>query len=210
MNRTTTRGFRAAVGPSLPAVAGLICGLVLAGCGSDADPPPFGEFTGIWDLELTMAGQNPFQTTCTDTSNQTAALEPFFGGMRLERGTLTDLVETSWECRLTYDVQGMTARPPNPDPYTTVAPGCSFLYTILDDPTGMTSGTAIFATLEPVDRWNLNLQPAQANMAPTAQLDLSGRIIRTDINIDTGMAMEYSSCTFATNPVPKMVKVTRD
>ena len=190
------------------AAIALGCGSLLAGCGSDSDPPPYGEFTGIWDLEFPADGR-PYKTTCADPMDGTQQLGVSFQGMRFERGTLTDLVETAWECRITYDVQGKTALAANPDPYTGLAPECSFLLGFFNDAAG--TEIAVFGTVQPADRWNFALDAAQPGKAPSATFDVSGRVIRTDIPVvDNPTAVEYGTCPWGTNPPVKLLKVTKD
>lgn len=209
MNAKSVGNSRARSRTTLFAAIALGCGSLLAGCGSDSDPPPFSDFTGIWDLEVTASGASPFQTNCTDPMNGTQLLGVSFGGMRFERGTLTDLVETGWECRITYDVQGKSAVAANPDPYTMVAPECSFLMGFIADQAG--NDVAVFATVQPADRWNFTIQAAQAGKAPTATLDISARVIRSDLTLVEGaQLMEYATCPFVTNPIPTLLKVTKD
>lgn len=209
MNAKSVGNSRARSRTTLFAAIALGCGSLLAGCGGDSDPLPYSDFTGIWDLEVTADGASPFQTNCSDPMNGTQALGVAFGGMRFERGTLTDLVETGWECRVTYDVQGKLAVAANPDPYTALAPECSFLLGFFTDQAGVE--TAVFATVQPADRWSFSIQAAQPNKAPTATLDISARVMRTDLPLIEGAQLiEFPACPFVTNPIPTLLKVTKD
>ena len=117
------------------AMAALLLGGTAAlavGCDSSNDSDqPFPEFEGRWAVDVDTS-----TITCQQMEIGMQSISPWsnpptvdgesLGVVTLEAGVLTDLIETSSECRFAYNVNPKVAEASvaNPDPYTGSPPKC--------------------------------------------------------------------------------------
>lgn len=146
-------------GRALTAVAAvaLLAVTASAGC-SDSDGGAFDEYTGTWTIDPDPA-KAIFTLTCPFLTDPL----PFqlWSLVRLEEGTLSDLIDLGGPCPVYYDVSGKTATLASPDPFTKMAPICR-----IDE-----SSDTVAAFLElQYANWKLSLLAPVKGEAPKAQL----------------------------------------
>lgn len=105
---------------SLAATA-LLATVVASGC-SSSDGNALDEYTGTWNIDPDPA-KSMFTLTCPFLADPIPL--PLWSQVRMEEGTLSDLVELGGTCPGYYDVTSKgTATLSSPDPFTSMAPIC--------------------------------------------------------------------------------------
>lgn len=154
-----TTGSVISSGRSLAAVVALalLAGTATAGC-SDGEGGALDEFTGTWSIDPDPA-KSMFTLTCPFLTDPL----PFqlWSLVRLEEGTLSDLVDLGGPCPAYYDISGKIATLASPDPHTQMAPICR-----IDESTD-----TVTAYLElQFTNWKISLLAPVKGESPKAQL----------------------------------------
>jgi len=175
---------------ALTALALVLSGGLAAGCGGDGSSDITDAWVGHW---LAADPTTGFTMSCTDPNF--AGLFPantqyqIFGGLKFEKGALTDLSETSGYCNLlNYDIKGNSATVVSPDPYLMDAAACIYTF-VVTDTAGNSFNAAIQLTPDP--GWSVKrLSDKSAAGAEQVQLvgtaaadiavqDVSGPVVTT-------------------------------
>lgn len=182
---------------TLPLVAALLAAGLLTGCGS-SDDEPFQDFVGLWEIDFAAS---KFPLNCPAPNMASSGELPFWNQVVIERGTLTDLIETSGTCPMKMDVKGgvAIAAVVDPDPFTGASPVCR-----LD---ASNEVSVIFADIRP--SLELRVLKPEKGKAPRAQL-VSGTqaTTLTWVNVDAqGMETPDPACTYI--PHVELTKVAQ-
>jgi hypothetical protein len=192
MRSETTAGRRLAAWPlaAVLAVAGA------AGCSSEGNTD-VEEFLGTWTVD---AATSTFTLTCPFLE----APIPFqlWSVLRIEEGTLSDLVDLGGPCPTYYDVTKKgTATIVSPDPFTKAAPICR-----IDESTEDAQG---YLELQFADWRLLHLKPVKGE-APRGQLAGSANAPLFSVDAVTGDATADpdGACMFNVNA--NLTKIGKD
>lgn len=163
--------------------------LLTIGCGSDDDSEPFADYEGTWRVEFGTAATpaSVFTLNCTTSAIMTDL--PLWDRLVLQRGTLSDIVETAGpsNCQFPFQVDASKsiASVPAADPFTGSPVTCSVL---VNSSTDATTGDAIDLVLEVrPSPWTFKLSPPTKGKAPTAQLTGSSAGVLAAFNQTTMM-----------------------
>jgi len=191
---------RAIAAAARGAVGALLLGAtaaVAAGCDTSNDSAqPFPEFEGRWAVDVDSSS-----ITCPQTVIGMQSISPWsnpptvdgesLGLVTLEAGVLTDLIETSSECRFTYNVNPKVAEASvaNPDPYTGSPPRCVM-------PLLRADGSHLVLASSKTQPLTFQLAMPVKGMAQVAYITgaADATVKLTD---DFGTLQTYEGCTFA-------------
>lgn len=192
----TTAGRRLAAWPLMTMMTAVLVGAGTAGCSSGGNSD-VEEFLGTWTVD---AEDSHFTLTCPFLDMPL----PFqlWSVIRLEEGTVSDLVELGGPCPTYYDVTKKgTATIVSPDPITKAAPICR-----IDESTDTVKG---YLELQFADWRLLHLQPVKGE-APKGQLAGSANAPLFTVDAMTGEATAdpNGDCLFNVNA--KLTKIGRD
>lgn len=182
---------------TLPLVAALLAAGLVAGCGS-SDDEPFQDYVGIWQIDFE---ESQFTLNCPEPNTASSGEIPLWDQVVIERGTLTDLVETSGSCPMKMDVKGgvAIAAVADPDPFTGASPVCRLN---ASDPPGL-----IFADIRP--SFELRVLKPEKGKAPRAQLvsgTQAGTLTFVTVGAD-GTEIPDPACTYI--PHVELTKVVQ-
>jgi hypothetical protein len=176
-------GRRLAAWPLVAMLA--VAGAVGCSSGGNADVD---EFLGTWTVDPVTSR---FTLTCPFLE---APLDfPLWNAVRLEEGTLSDLVELAGPCPMFYDITKKgTATIVSPDPFAKAAPICR-----IDESTDTAQG---YLELQFADWRILHLQPVKGE-APKGQLVGSANAPLFAVDAETGEAIADpdGACMFTVN-----------